>query len=726
MLKNRPIRYKLLISYSILFTLSTIISSAFIYSLVRKNIEKNIENELINTTSTLLNMVRTSAAVSIKNNLRAAAERNREMVTYFYRQYRQGIMPEDMARQQAQAVLLSQTIGRSGYIYCVDSKGVVVVHPEKALLNTDVSGHAFVKEQLDRKEGYVEYEWKNPGETICRPKALYMVYFAPWDWIISVSSYRKEFNSLVNVDDFRKSILSLQFGKTGYSYVIDVKGNIVIHPKLQGLNILESEVFPSGFLREMLKKKSGKLIYSWKNPGEVSARDKLVIFDHIPEYGWTVASSSYLEEFYGPLTTIRKWMIVTVAVTLILVLPITSSISASITNPLQELTNNFNRVAAGDFTSRMEFRSQDEIGQLSRYFNNFMVQLEKYNNDLNKQIRVRRKAEEALRESEDRYRSVMEAAPDPIVVYDMTGKVIYFNPMFTRIFGWTMDECCGSKMDHFVPDANWTETQIMIEKILSDETLSSIETQRYTKSGDIIHVSISGATFRDRNRKLAGSVIILRNITEAKRLEKQVMDIGDRERQKIGQDLHDDLCPHLIGIEGLGTVLTANLIEKSLTSDAELAQQIVTLIEKAIAKARRLARGLCPVHLVSHGLQSALKEVAITAEANSGIVCRFDGDDAIVLDDNSAATHLYYIAQEAVNNARQHAGATCISISLRQTGQHLHLRIEDNGKGLPETFSSSGMGLQIMKYRAKMISGASIEIKNGAGSGTVVHVSIEN
>ena len=83
--------------------------------------------------------------------------------------------------------------------------------PRQALLNVNVSQYDFVKEMLREKKGYMEYDWKNPGENETRPKALYMLYFAPWDWIIAVSSYRKEFKGLVRVEDFEKSVLACAF-----------------------------------------------------------------------------------------------------------------------------------------------------------------------------------------------------------------------------------------------------------------------------------------------------------------------------------------------------------------------------------------------------------------------------------------------------------------------------------------------------------------------------------
>ena len=214
---NLPIRYKLFASYFSAFMVAILVGSFIVYHFMRATIETNIENELKISTTTILNMVKTSATVSVKNYLRAVVERNREIVAHLYNQYKMGLISEKEAKFRASELLLSQKIGKSGYIYCIDSQGILRVHPKKALRGVNISQYAFAQEQKRRKEGYIEYDWKNPGEAHERSKALHMTYFAPWDWIISASSYRDEFSELVNVNDFRNSILSLRFGKNGSS-----------------------------------------------------------------------------------------------------------------------------------------------------------------------------------------------------------------------------------------------------------------------------------------------------------------------------------------------------------------------------------------------------------------------------------------------------------------------------------------------------------------------------
>ena len=101
-----------------------------------------------------------------------------------------------------------------------------------------------------------------------------------------------------------------------------------------------------------------------------------------------------------------------------------------------------------------------------------------------------------------------------------------------------------------------------------------------------------------------------KDIIRYKTLTKQLMDIADSARQRIGQDLHDDLCPHLIGVQGLSAVLEANLKEEQ-SNHASLAGNIVDLMDQSIEKSRILARGACPVHLEKHGLPAALEDMTI-------------------------------------------------------------------------------------------------------------------
>lgn len=134
-----------------------------------------------------------------------------------------------------------------------------------------------------------------------------------------------------------------------------------------------------------------------------------------------------------------------------------------------------------------------------------------------------------LEQHDEKYRTILETIPDPIILFDIECKVEYFNPAFTCVFGWTLDECFGKSMNVFVPEDAWPEIKTMSDKLLAGKTFSGIETRCYTKKGNIIHVSISGGVYRDRDGNPKGSAVDLRDISEQKKLERQFQQIQKME-----------------------------------------------------------------------------------------------------------------------------------------------------------------------------------------------------
>ena len=124
-------------------------------------------------------------------------------------------------------------------------------------------------------------------------------------------------------------------------------------------------------------------------------------------------------------------------------------------------------------------------------------------------------------------------------------------------------------------------------------------------------------------------IATIEDITEKKILEHEILTIGDRERQKIGQYLHDDLAPHLIGIEVMSTLLKKRIEERIVPTASEV-EKIRSLIEEAISKTRRLSRGLCPVYLADNGLESLLQEMASNFKEVYGIACTFNYHESIL------------------------------------------------------------------------------------------------
>jgi signal transduction histidine kinase len=193
--------------------------------------------------------------------------------------------------------------------------------------------------------------------------------------------------------------------------------------------------------------------------------------------------------------------------------------------------------------------------------------------------------------------------------------------------------------------------------------------------------------------------------TERERLEREMLEISEREQRRIGQDLHDSLCQHLTGTAMAGQLLAEKLTRRELPEPRE-ARKVVELVEEAITLARGMAKGLDPVEMKSDGLMQALEEFCVSTSELFAVDCHFDCQMPVLIESQSTAIHLYRIAQEGVGNAIKHGRPTRIVVQLEEIEEGTQLVISDNGSGLPASpQAKGGMGLRIIADRAKMIGG---------------------
>ena len=218
----------------------------------------------------------------------------------------------------------------------------------------------------------------------------------------------------------------------------------------------------------------------------------------------------------------------------------------------------------------------------------------------------------------------------------------------------------------------------------------------------------------------AGAIARIRAETERQRLEREIVEISDREQARIGQEIHDGLCQQLVSL-----AFDANSLHRDLVrggrAEVVVAARIARYLDEAISEARQLARGLFPVRLEKEGLLSALGELAQATSARFGIDCSFECREPVAFHNVATATHLFRIAQEAVNNAVKHSRAKSITIRLLAAEEVVALEVMDDGVGVREERArrASGMGLAIMNYRARSI-GAHFRLSRGPTGGTSI------
>jgi signal transduction histidine kinase len=210
-------------------------------------------------------------------------------------------------------------------------------------------------------------------------------------------------------------------------------------------------------------------------------------------------------------------------------------------------------------------------------------------------------------------------------------------------------------------------------------------------------------------------------IANRERLQRELLEVSEREQRRFGQDLHDGLCQHLAATAIAGQVLSEKLVARN-PGEAKDARKVVELIEQGIMLSHQLAKGLHPVDMDAAGLMQALQEFAANTSELHKVSCRFECDSPVLIHDPNTAGHMFRIAQEAVRNAIKHSGAQNIVISLDTLDEGLLLSVEDDGSGIAGTASPqavSGMGLRIMAHRSRVI-GALFELRDGAQGGTIV------
>ena len=365
-------------------------------------------------------------------------------------------------------------------------------------------------------------------------------------------------------------------------------------------------------------------------------------------------------------------------------------------------------------------RRMKDYGQLTR------AELLKIVKELQQMVSVNKaqqnKNVDALGDSEERLRAILETAVEGIVTIDERGTIESFNPSAQKIFGYATNEAIGQNIKLLMPEPFRHEHDGYLKNYRKTGHAKIIgigrEVMGRRKDGSIFPMDLSVSEVRLADRRMFTGFV--RDITERKQLEKEIIEISNREQQRIGQDLHDGLGQELTGIELMCQVLEQKLAAKS-KAESKQAGEITQHIRDAISHTRKLARGLAPVEFEANGLMSALQELAAHVQKIFRIECRLECLKPVLIRNNIFATHLYRIAQEAVNNAIKHGKAKRIVILLKPFGDKTVLTISDDGLGFSnETKKGGGMGLHIMQYRAGVV-GAALEVSSGGdGAGTTV------
>ena len=330
----------------------------------------------------------------------------------------------------------------------------------------------------------------------------------------------------------------------------------------------------------------------------------------------------------------------------------------------------------------------------------------------------------ARRESEARARAILETTVDGIITIDEDGVVESFNPAAEEIFGYDAAEVVGENIKMLMPPPHHERHDEYLRSYHETGQRQIIGVGREVtgrrKDGSTFPMDLAVSEVELGDRTVFTGIV--RDISERRRLEKEILNVSEQERRRIGQDLHDGLGQMLTGIGLLGQDLARQLQEEG-HERAEDMVEITEHVKEADQYARDLSHGLIPVDVEDRqpsALSEALRRLATNAERLFDVDCTFQEVERALVHDNTRATHLYRIAQEAVNNAVRHGAADRIKIALAAGDEQIRLQVRDDGAGFEtEDVPDAGMGVRIMNYRARII-GGTLDINSALGEGTVV------
>ena len=357
-----------------------------------------------------------------------------------------------------------------------------------------------------------------------------------------------------------------------------------------------------------------------------------------------------------------------------------------------------------------------------------------------------KQAEAAFRESNERFELLVEGAKDyAMFLLDLDNRITFWSNGAERVFGWTEAEAVGqtgalifvpediakgavekeiigAMEDGRAPDRRWhlrkDGSRIWVDGVMTrlDDAdgaprglakIARDATDLREAEDELRHArdEMEQRVIDRTQDVLATNAELERTMVQRQQLERELLEVSEREKRRIGEDLHDLVCQELSATALYLKSNAKNLASKNATASAALDEAAET-VNRNVGIARDLARGLQAVELTASGLKNALRDLALQASETRRVKCHFKCARGVRVTDDTIALHLYRIAQEAVANAVKHSGARNVLIHLDRSAANVCVSVQDDGKGfVPGKKRAKGLGLHLMRYRANALGG---------------------
>ncbi|UCD69691.1 MAG: PAS domain S-box protein [Betaproteobacteria bacterium] len=383
--------------------------------------------------------------------------------------------------------------------------------------------------------------------------------------------------------------------------------------------------------------------------------------------------------------------------------------------PLRSILEGLSEMERGRFAVRLPEYRLPEFASISHSFN-----------------RMAQALEDSIVENR-RLALIAQQSSDAIIIHDLEGRVSFWNSAAERMFGYRASQILGNSAMQLAPPEKQGELRDTLEKIRRRERVEHLETERLTRSGDLVDVALSAAPLVDPvSNEVIGEICAMRDMTEHKRMQQTEEELEqnrrltqliqsrlEEERRNIARELHDELGQCVTAIKSIGTAI-ANRRDGISEETRKNAGTIVSVASHIYDVVHSIIRQLRPSALDHLGLSEALREVVGAFQSrHAEVVAELVVGPDIDGSDESINITVYRIVQECLTNVIRHSQASRVTIAVSRDdsssmGDALRVRVQDNGKGLdgPDASASSRFGLMGMRERVQAF-GGSLDIASG-------------
>jgi len=673
---------------------------------------------------------------------------------------------EDYSLKFDKVMLRLQNTARVGEytydIFVLDTKGTIIASSDEEDIGKDKSNDPYFlggKEGVFIKDAYISSHKQEKTLAFSAP------ILEEDNKLLGVMVIRVSPEPL-----FKITTDHIGLGQTGEVYLVNKDGYMIS---------------PSRFIDEVFLKQKIELRdieeASPTEPSDIPFKEEIFIIEdyrgvevlrmhtHISEMGWYLIDQIDVKEAFATVTQLTNSLLLTFVIILFMSIFIISFTLRTITRPLRRLHEGTEEITKGNLNYKVGTTSSDEVGQLSRAFDEMTVNLKKsreemeeYSRNLEKKVKERtrdlemdiekrKKMEKELYKSQQEFASLFRGNPEALVYVDDKSNILDVNSRFTQLFGYTLKEVKGRNINSelIYPSVESIEEGKILEKIVLSKGYVSRRKIRRKKDGTLFHVSISASPIIINNR-VKGVLALYKDITEQmqneerlqdylkqiekdrknlKRLSKKLINTQEEERRKISETIHDDIGQNITAIKINMSVIEETIKSHALHKVKERLLETKSQLEQVFEQLRKLNIDLRSPLLRDLGLVSALHAYVNRYKKRENIDIDFEEINFKKRLNKEVEIVIFRIVQEAFTNISKHACANNIYLRLENKKSKVCVLIKDNGKGfntkdvrdLEEL--DKGLGLIEMRERIETI-GGNLDIKSSLGKGTQLLIEI--